>query len=69
MLGPIEKDENRNLKDINKFELSSLIPLLIFIIWIGVYPNTFLKKTQNSVKSVLTNYEKSKVKFGSEFLK
>lgn len=60
MLGPLEKEENKTVKDISKFELSYMIPILLFIVWIGVQPNTFLKISESSVKKVLLNYEKAK---------
>ena len=63
MLGPIENEDNRNLKDINKWELASIIPILVFIVWIGIQPNTFLKITENSVKKVITNFEVYKQNF------
>jgi NADH-quinone oxidoreductase subunit M len=57
MLGPIENEDNAGLKDINKTELLSIVPIIIFIIWIGVQPNTFLKISENSVKKVIENFE------------
>jgi NADH-quinone oxidoreductase subunit M len=60
MLGPIEKEENRNVKDISKLELSYMLPILLFIVWIGVQPNTFLKVSENSVKKILVNFENAK---------
>lgn len=62
MLGPLDKEENKSLKDISKLEYASLLPLIVFIIWIGVYPNTFLRITDKSVKKVLINYDNSKIK-------
>ena len=61
MLGPIEKEENKFLKDITKSELATIIPLLVFIIWIGVYPNTFLRVSDKSVKKVLMNLDNAKI--------
>lgn len=61
MLGPIDKDANKELKDISNSELATIIPLLIFIIWIGVYPNTFLRISEKSVKKVLLNLDNSKI--------
>ena len=61
MLGPIEKEENKVLKDITKSELATIIPLLVFIIWIGVYPNTFLKVSDKSVKKVIMNLDNTKI--------
>jgi NADH-quinone oxidoreductase subunit M len=40
-LGPVDKDENRKLLDLNAREIITLIPLLIFIFWIGLYPSPF----------------------------
>ncbi len=61
MLGPLEKDENKKMTDITGIELATIIPLLVFIIWIGVYPNTFLKVSEKSVKKVLLNYDNAKI--------
>lgn len=53
VLGEITKDENRHLKDINKRELLCLLPIILFIIWIGVYPRPFLNKMQVSVEHLI----------------
>ena len=53
VLGEITKDENRHLKDINKRELLCLLPIILFIIWIGVYPRPFLNKMQASVEHLI----------------
>ncbi len=40
-MGPVDKDENRVLKDLNLREIVTLVPLLVFIFWIGLYPKPF----------------------------
>jgi NADH-quinone oxidoreductase subunit M len=40
-LGPLDKEENKSLKDINAREILILIPILIFIFLIGLYPDPF----------------------------
>lgn len=60
MLGPIVKEENKSLKDLSKLEFLSLIPILIFVFWIGIYPNTFLKVSEASVKKLVENFESAK---------
>jgi NADH-quinone oxidoreductase subunit M len=57
MLGPLDKDENKTVADLNKREIISIIPILLFIVWIGVQPNTFLSKSEPSVKKVLETVE------------
>src|SRR4029077_17199365 len=53
MFGPITNEKNRGLPDISKREFWTLAPVLVFIIWIGVYPNTFLRKLDMSVSELL----------------
>lgn len=52
--GVVSKDENRNLKDLNKTEIFVLSLILIFVLWIGIYPSTFLKLTEISSAKILT---------------
>ena len=40
-LGPVDKDENRKLLDLDAREILVLVPLLILIFWIGLYPGPF----------------------------
>lgn len=47
--GELVHEENKSLTDLKPAEWGSLIPLLVFIIWIGVYPNTFLSKMAVSI--------------------
>lgn len=52
--GVITKDENRNLKDVNKRELIALIPLAIITVWLGIYPKPVLGTINTSVESVVS---------------
>jgi NADH-quinone oxidoreductase subunit M len=40
-LGEVDKEENRALKDLNLREIATLVPLLVLIFWIGLYPKPF----------------------------
>jgi NADH-quinone oxidoreductase subunit M len=51
--GPITNEENRHIPDIAWNEVAAMIPLVIFMVWIGVHPNTFLKKMEPSVKHLM----------------
>jgi NADH-quinone oxidoreductase subunit M len=40
--GKIDREENRNLVDLNTRELATLVPLVVLCFWIGLYPKPFL---------------------------
>jgi NADH-quinone oxidoreductase subunit M len=42
----LEKDENAKMRDLSPREILVLAPLVLFIIWIGIYPQTFLRYTE-----------------------
>jgi len=52
--GEITNDANKKLLDMTMSEKSILGLLMIFIVWIGVYPSTFLSISENSVRFIAT---------------
>jgi len=52
-LGPVDKEENRVLLDLNWREIVTLVPLLIFIFWIGLYPAPFFDLMGPAVEKVV----------------
>jgi NADH-quinone oxidoreductase subunit M len=60
MFGQVTNEKNKDLKDLSWREIAIFAPLILFIVWIGVYPNTFLEKTQASTKNFLAMMEKAK---------
>jgi NADH-quinone oxidoreductase subunit M len=46
--GVVTNPKNANLKDLSWRELAVMAPLILFIVWVGVYPSTFLNKTETS---------------------
>jgi NADH-quinone oxidoreductase subunit M len=40
-MGPLDKDENRSLRDVNPRELAVFVAFLVFIVWIGIAPQPY----------------------------
>ena len=59
MFGPLDKEQNKVLSDLNLREVSLMIPIAVMIIVMGVYPKPFLEKIEPSVNKLLS--EKFKV--------
>ncbi len=57
--GPLTREENRNIKDLTKLEVGILIPLVIFIVWIGLQPNTFLSVSEASTAAVVQTIDQA----------
>jgi NADH-quinone oxidoreductase subunit M len=58
MFGEITKEENRKLPDLSPREMATLIPIVVFCFWIGLYPMPFLRAMQASVTNVIQIVEK-----------
>lgn len=59
--GPVTKEENKKLKDLNAKELFSLVPLVLVVVWLGVYPKPVLGPIDTSVKNMLELMEKKAI--------
>jgi NADH-quinone oxidoreductase subunit M len=57
VFGESRSPENDSLVDLNKREIGLLLPIVLFIFWIGVYPSTFLSKSENTVQRVVDRLE------------
>jgi NADH-quinone oxidoreductase subunit M len=53
MMGKITNPENEELQDLSAREITVMVPLLLFVFWIGFYPNTFLDKMNPSLENLL----------------
>ena len=52
VFGKVTKKENASLLDLNARELGLIIPLLILMVFMGVYPRVFLDRSEASVNAV-----------------
>jgi NADH-quinone oxidoreductase subunit M len=48
MYGEVTHDANRQLSDMNGREIALMIPIVLLMFWIGIYPNTLLRKMDQS---------------------
>ncbi|MFA6571631.1 MAG: NADH-quinone oxidoreductase subunit M [Bacteroidota bacterium] len=53
MFGTNDNPKNQGLKDLTKKEWATLVPIVIFIVWIGVFPRTFLNISENSSRRLV----------------
>ncbi len=53
-LGPVTNEENKTLKDLNWREIVTLLPLMVFIFWIGLYPKFFFELMSPSVEQLVS---------------
>jgi NADH-quinone oxidoreductase subunit M len=60
MFGQVTNEKNQDLKDLSWREIALFVPLLLFIVWIGVYPSTFLDKTKATTENFLATMDKAK---------
>jgi NADH-quinone oxidoreductase subunit M len=53
MFGEITNPKNAELQDLNAREIVLMIPLLVFVFWIGIYPNTFFSKMSPALENLI----------------
>jgi NADH-quinone oxidoreductase subunit M len=53
IFGPLTHPENQRLQDLNGRELAILAPILLLIVYMGVYPQPFLSRIQPAVEVTL----------------
>ena len=58
MHGPITNNKILTFKDINKREIAYLVPIVIMMFWMGIYPKPFLRKMDSSVTHLLNRVNK-----------
>jgi NADH-quinone oxidoreductase subunit M len=61
MLGQLTNPKNKTLKDLDAREIVILSAMTIFIVWLGVAPNTFIKQSEKSSQAVIEKIQSKKV--------
>lgn len=57
MFGKITHEENARLQDLTRREVTVLVPVVIFVVMIGLWANPFLKKMETSVDYLLRSVQ------------
>ena len=60
VFGKVTNPENAKLHDLNARELGLLVPLLVLMLFMGVYPRVFLERSQASVEGVRVRLAESR---------
>jgi NADH-quinone oxidoreductase subunit M len=53
MFGELTREENRRLTDLSGREIALLVPIVVLMFWIGIYPNTVLRKMDVATTQIL----------------
>ena len=60
LFGPLLLEENKALTDINGREIATMLPICVFVVWIGVQPNLFVEKTAGSLDELSLRIEQTR---------
>jgi len=55
--GEVRHEANRHLRDLTPREWALLVPVIVLIVWIGVYPTPFTGKTEATVQALIAQVE------------
>ena len=55
--GPLDRIENQKLQDLNFREIAILTPILVLIVFMGIYPQPFLSRMKPSVELMIQRIE------------
>ena len=62
MFKELSNPENKKLKDLDKREIAIMLPILLFIVWIGINPKPFLSKMDATINHLVTQIEEGRQK-------
>ncbi len=57
IFGEVTHEENRTLRDLSPREWALIGPVMLFIVWIGVYPAAFTGKMEATVDALITQVQ------------
>ncbi|MBP5855530.1 NADH-quinone oxidoreductase subunit M [Marivibrio halodurans] len=57
IFGALTKDELKKMLDLSPREVAIFAPLVLLVLWMGIYPATFLDPIEVSVSALVENYQ------------
>jgi NADH-quinone oxidoreductase subunit M len=57
LFNSLDKAENTHIPDLNKRELALLVPLLVVIVWLGVYPAPVLRRMEPTAQVLINRVQ------------
>ena len=57
IFGPLVKDELRALLDLSPREVAVFAPLVLLVLWMGIYPSSFTEVYDASIARLIENYQ------------
>ncbi|MEJ7758937.1 MAG: NADH-quinone oxidoreductase subunit M [Gemmatimonadaceae bacterium] len=58
LFNPLDRKENERIPDLNWREIGLMTPLVVVIIWLGVYPAPVLRRMEMAAQSLVTQVER-----------
>jgi NADH-quinone oxidoreductase subunit M len=66
MFGTPDTPENQNMRDMNYREIGYMLPLIILMFWIGLYPRPYLNLMQPTVNHYVARMQERQLAAQSE---
>ncbi|HVI52268.1 MAG TPA: NADH-quinone oxidoreductase subunit M [Candidatus Sulfotelmatobacter sp.] len=57
IFGKLTKEDLKGLLDLSPREVAVFVPLIVMVLWMGVYPSTFLDPIHASVSKLINDYQ------------
>ena len=56
VFGKITRDDVRSMVDLSPREIGYFVPLIVMVLWMGIYPTSFLEVMDASVEALIADY-------------
>jgi NADH-quinone oxidoreductase subunit M len=60
IFGPLVRGDLKQIADLSPREMAVFAPLVVIVLWMGIYPTSFIRVMDVSVSNLIANYESSR---------